>query len=400
MNPRGVFLASFVFVLAVDISLLSFLSHSLDVSTYLKYQQIVNAAPIFAIVVGAGAPFAITYFNARGLKSDKFLKESNFHALIFTCLLLLCLGVVRIFLDVELAYFIALLISPFVAIKQNLVSFFLGDNRLRKCASVRVNQRICTAIIVVIAISIPFDPIVVLFTSLVLGELAGALLLVRTCKEFGFVKSQPLRKRDRIIGSRSFFSNFFSIGASAIPIPALSLMSSNIQEQSQAALAVLLIRYLLLGLGPFFQLIVPKVTPKKNDVRALKVIFYICIASLAVFGLLIVVLNKYIGGFILSFFFDSPDYLVHQYLGILLLGYPALISTSFIAAFCSAIGLVSKVMYVSFMYFVGLLVICTYAYLMNFDITRFLEFIVLLQYLIMSIYLWISYNELSAEKNS
>ncbi len=343
-TAKSVYMIAFGLVFLIEFGTISLLSFKLGLLEYNSYQKIINILPFAMAIISLGAPFSIVYFISSGYQNKKYLFDANL-ASGYAFLAALILAAAFAFLSQSYIYLmLAVALGFFGAVKQNTISYYLGKKDLIQASKIRIYQKSFALLPVVFVVLLGFHiGIGQLFALLLFGEIIGFIVLQHKYKIMSAQTKVKYLKRFRVTSYYSFLTNSVSMFMAAAPFLILGYFSDDPKVEIEFAIAIMIIRYTTLMLGPFMQLIVPSVAAiKKERARVSQWIRKnIPIVLVVAFGLF--VLMYLLGGFAVGLLFSDKYKNATAIVEILSLLLPFLILNSFLAATLSALGKIELV---------------------------------------------------------
>lgn len=381
---------TFFIVFALEFGLLSYLSHAISKENYLFYVNIINLLPFISTLIGFGAPFAIVYMSSiQPPKARRFLLESNFLSLYIFLALFLLITVLYLIKYSPLYAVISIILGFFLAIKQNTISFFLSKKDLKAASFVRLNQKIIFTLTVILPTTIMLAyPSSIFSILLISGEIIGFIVLqlkYQIIKPLKFTKIKSIF----IIAKYSFLGTLISSLTLAIPIFSLNRLNFNIIDIASFAIAFSFLKYSSLLLAPFIQLIIPILTPLKNDIKNLKIFYYKYLIYTLTLGVLSALFLYFCADSIINFFFSNQYKSAANIIKKFSWCVPLLLINSYSSTVISSIGGIKSILNITIIMLLLMLILSLlvlprigiYAYSEGISVYFFSQFVITQYYL-------------------
>lgn len=367
-------------IFLIDFGMNSYFSYTLDMKTYLLYQNLTNMVPFFISFLSLGTPFAVVYLSSlQKKKTDIYLLEANmivlfmaFSAILFACIL-------YVFDYVQAYILFAIILAFFNVIKQNAVIYFLALKRLAVASFIRLNQKIVYGAVSLLLINVIYVNETVLGMILIFGEVVGFVILTQ---KYRIIAIQKVKKIKSIlkVSRYSFFTNAIGALTISLPVILLNYYKYASKEIIVFAIAFSMLKYSSIILGPFMQLVTPYFTPLKNDKLLVKN-YYKKFFWLILFLSLVVTLFCYaLGPLIINLFFEKEYMGAGALFQILSFSIPFMFLNTFTMIIISSIQSIKKtfkITLIGFVFVVTSLVGCTYFHCS----LSFIAFVICLGYL-------------------
>jgi O-antigen/teichoic acid export membrane protein len=290
-------------IFVLEFGLNSYLSFNLTKDRYLFFINVFNLLPFLSAVFSLGAPFAIVYLVSLQKKAKLlYLIESNLLALGTFSIVLATSTIFYLYGSVSVYFIVACFLAFSLVVKQNTVNFFLAQKRLNDASFVRLNQKLIFTAVVGLSVFFSIQKYGDNWTYiLILAELIGLGILQYKYNIIKFTK--PTKTKSIFaISKYSFVATALYTLVMAVPVLALNYHRFSAVDIVSFSIAFVIVKYSLLVLAPFMQLVTPIITPIKKDIKKVKEIFYKYFLYITIFGIFSGILVYLFSGFIVGFF--------------------------------------------------------------------------------------------------